>query len=159
MSDEPLANVSTEEFYQAADADSVGLGRDELARILLTVGAKYNYALPPGAQATRSQISDFWHSLHLQELALAHACALGRNAAWEQFLSRYREPLTLAAIGITGSAAKGKELDDSLYSEIFGLTERDGQRQSPLAYYSGRGSLKGFLRATLAQRNADQHRH
>jgi RNA polymerase sigma-70 factor (ECF subfamily) len=66
--------------------------------------------------------------------------------------------LTQAAIGITGSAVAGQELADSLYSEIFGLTERDGQRQSPLAFYSGRGSLKGFLRATLAQRNVDRHR-
>jgi RNA polymerase sigma-70 factor (ECF subfamily) len=50
------------------------------------------------------------------------------------------------------------ELADSLYSEMFGLTERDGQRRSPLASYSGRGSLIGFLRASLAQRNAGQHR-
>jgi RNA polymerase sigma-70 factor (ECF subfamily) len=41
---------------------------------------------------------------------------------------------------------------------MFGLTQRDGHRHSPLATYSGRGSLKGFLRATLAQRNVDRHR-
>jgi hypothetical protein len=39
----------------------------------------------------------------------------------------------------------GHELADSLCYEMFGLTECDGERQSPLAYYSGRGSLKGFL--------------
>src|SRR5262249_28462122 len=37
-------------------------------------------------------------------------------------------------------------------------TERGEQRRSPLAYYSGRGSLKGFLRATLAQRHVDHIR-
>ena len=52
----------------------------------------------------------------------------------------------------------GEELADSLFSEMFGLRTRDGQRQSPLAGYSGRGSLMGFLRATLVQRNVDHHR-
>ncbi len=52
----------------------------------------------------------------------------------------------------------GQELADSLYTDLFGLTERAEQRRSPLAYYSGRGSLKGFLRATLAQRNVDRLR-
>jgi RNA polymerase sigma-70 factor (ECF subfamily) len=73
-------------------------------------------------------------------------------------MARYKEPLTQAAIGITGSASMGHELADSLYSAMFGLTERDGERRSPLAYYSGRGSFKGFLRATLAQRHVDYHR-
>ena len=100
----------------------------------------------------------FLQSLQLRDFALATACALGRDAAWQQFIARYKEPLTQAAIGIAGSATLGHELADSLYSEMFGLTERDGERRSPLSYYSGRGSFKGFLRATLAQRHVDYHR-
>jgi RNA polymerase sigma-70 factor (ECF subfamily) len=150
--------VAIEEFWREADADAVGLSKDELAKVLLAVGVKSNYGLPAGAAPTPAQMDDFWHSLHLQELALAHACSLGRDVAWQRFLKLYREPLTQAAIAITRSAVRGTELADSLYSEMFGLTERGGQRMSPLAYYSGRGSLKGFLRATLAQRNVDQHR-
>jgi RNA polymerase sigma-70 factor (ECF subfamily) len=150
--------VVIDELCRVAQADSVDLHKDELSKVLLAVGAKYNYGLPSGATATRSQMGDFWRSLHLQELALAHACVLGREVAWQQFVAAYREPLTQAAIGITGSGTTGKDLADSLYAEMFGLTERDGQRMSPLAYYSGRGSLKGFLRATLAQRNVDRHR-
>jgi RNA polymerase sigma-70 factor (ECF subfamily) len=153
-----ISGLAIDEFWREADADSVGLGKDELARALLTIGAKHNYGLPPGVQATRTQVSAFWRALQLRELALAQACALGRDIAWQRFLAEYRGPLTQAAIGITGSVAAGTELADSLYSEIFGLTERNGQRQSPLASYSGRGSLKGFLRATLAQRNVDHHR-
>ncbi len=152
-----LCGLSIDEFWKAADAASVGLAKTELAQVLLTVGVKYNYGVAPGA-ASRSQIAAFWRALQLQDLALAHACALGREVAWDRFITLYREPMTQAAIGITGSAAMGHELADSLYSEMFGLTERDGQRCSPLAYYSGRGSLKGFLRASLAQRHVDQHR-
>jgi len=86
---------------------------------------------------------------------MAHACALGRDAAWQQFTVHYKELLPQAAIGITGSAALGYELADSLYSAMFGLTERDGERRSPLVYYSGRGS---FCAPRLAQRRVDHRR-
>ncbi len=153
-----IGGLSIDEFWQASGAASVGLGKDELARVLLAVGLKYNYGMAPGSSATQAQIGAFWRSLQLPDLALAHACALGRDAAWDRFMALYREPLNRAAIGITGSAAMGHELADSLYSEMFGLTERDGERRSPLAYYSGRGSFMGFLRASLAQRHVDHHR-
>ncbi len=136
----------------------MGLGKDELAILLLRLGAKYNYGLPTGTATTRAQIGVFFRALQLQDLALAHACALGRDMAWKLFIARFREPLTQAAISITGSVTRGRELADSLYADLFGLTDRGDQRSSPLAYYSGRGSLKGFLRATLAQRNVDNHR-
>jgi RNA polymerase sigma-70 factor (ECF subfamily) len=83
---------------------------------------------------------------------------MGRDAAWQRFLDSYRSSLTQAAIAITGSATAGHELADSLYAELYGLRERDGQRRSPLASYSGRGSLLGWLRTTLAQRHVDHHR-
>jgi len=153
-----LCGLSADEFWQAADAGSVGLGKDEFARVLLSVGVKYNFGMAPGASATRTQIVAFWRSLQLRDLALAHACALGRDPAWQQFMATYKEPLTQAAIGITRSATMGHELADSFYSAMFGVTGRDGDRRSPLAYYSGRGSFKGFLRAALAQRHVDHHR-
>jgi RNA polymerase sigma-70 factor (ECF subfamily) len=153
-----LSGIEVHDLWREAEADSVGLGKDELATVLLTLGVKYNYGQPPGTEATRSQIAAFWRSLQLRDLALAHACALGREPAWQQFMTRYRDILTQAAIGITSSAALGCDLADSLYADLFGLTERGEQRRSPLGYYSGRGSLKGFLRATLAQRNVDHHR-
>ena len=153
-----VCGVEIDEFWQAADASSVGLSKDELARILLAGGTKHNYGLAPGVSANRTQAAAYCRSLQLRDLALAHACALGRDVAWQQFIARFKEPLTQAAIGITGSAAAGHELADSLYSEMFGLTERDGERRSPLQYYSGRGSFQGFLRATLAQRHVDAYR-
>jgi RNA polymerase sigma-70 factor, ECF subfamily len=100
----------------------------------------------------------FWRTLHLEELALARGCALGRESAWRRFLAQYREPLTRAAVDMTGSAALGEELASALYSELYGLTEREGHRWSPLLQYSGRGSLMGWLRAILAQRRVNQYR-
>jgi RNA polymerase sigma-70 factor (ECF subfamily) len=147
-----------EQLWEQAEADRVGLERTEMAQILRVVGAKYNHGMPSGAHASSGQAEAFYRALQLRELALAHACALGRDAAWQQFLTRFREPLTQAAVAITGSSSLGRDLADSLYSELFGLTERDGLRRSPLASYSGRGSLMGWLRTTLAQRHVDHHR-
>jgi RNA polymerase sigma-70 factor (ECF subfamily) len=52
----------------------------------------------------------------------------------------------------------GEDLADSLYAELYGLRQSGGERRSPLASYSGRGSLMGWLRATLVQRFRDYHR-
>jgi RNA polymerase sigma-70 factor, ECF subfamily len=162
---EPLtavaADIPTElldELWRTGRGSDVGLIPSEFVLILLDIGTKHNFSLPPGFTATPAQRSSFFRGLHLADLALAHACALGRDAGWQAFLERYREPLRQAAMGITGSSSLGTELADSLYSELFGLTEREGRRRSPLASYSGRGALMGWLRTTLAQRYVDHLR-
>jgi RNA polymerase sigma-70 factor, ECF subfamily len=146
------------ELWLTAEAESCGLTQEELGAALASVGAKLNQGFPPGMHPGSAQKAAFFRALRLSEFALAQACALGREIAWQRFLELYRASLTQAAIGITGSATLGHELADSLYSELFGLRERDGRRSSPLASYSGRGSLLGWLRTTLAQRHVDHHR-
>lgn len=147
-----------EELWLASQAEAVQLSRSEFAAKLTTVGVKRNHGLPNDAVPSAADVASFFRALHLPDLALAHACALGREAAWERFLTLYRKPLTEAAIAITGSATLGHDLADSLHSQLFGLTERDGQRRSPLDSYSGRGSLMGWLRTTLVQRHIDYYR-
>jgi RNA polymerase sigma-70 factor, ECF subfamily len=147
-----------QDLWLAADGATCGITCDEFSIVLTSVGDKLNYGLAAGIQPDAVQRVTFLRSLHLSELALAHSCALGREAAWQRFLSVYRDSLTHAAIAITGSATLGHELADSLYAELYGLRELDGQRRSPLASYSGRGSLLGWLRTTLAQRHVDYHR-
>jgi len=122
-----------EVLWKDADGELAGLEREEFAQTLRAVGAKYNYGLPPTTNASPAQVEAFYRALQLRDLALAQACALGRDAAWQQFLARFREPLTQAAVAITGSASLGRDLADSLYSELFGLTERteSAVRRSP----------------------------
>jgi RNA polymerase sigma-70 factor (ECF subfamily) len=147
-----------QELWLAAEGAECGLTCEEFGSALTSVGEKVNYGLAAGNSPDAAQRATFLRSLHLSELALAHSCVLGRDAAWQRFLNRYRSLLTQAAIAITGSATVGHELADSLYAELYGLRELDGQRRSPLASYSGRGSLTGWLRTTLAQRHVDHHR-
>ena len=146
------------ELWRAAEAESCGLSREEFSAILAAIGQKVNYGLSAGIVAGSGQKAAFFRSLHLAELALAQACASGREEAWAIFLTRYRGSLTQAAISITGSATLGHELADSLYAELYGLRQSGEARRSPLASYSGRGSLPGWLRTTLVQRFRDHHR-
>ncbi|HEY1579558.1 MAG TPA: sigma-70 family RNA polymerase sigma factor [Terracidiphilus sp.] len=146
------------ELWLSARAEDSGLTLDEFSTAVSSVGTKFNYGLPAAACPDSSQRANFLRSLHLEELALATACALGREVAWQRFLGLYRTPLTQAAVAIAGSSTLGHDLADSLYSELYGLREVDGERRSPLASYSGRGSLLGWLRTTLAQRHVDHHR-
>jgi RNA polymerase sigma-70 factor (ECF subfamily) len=153
-----LPEMLGEELWQVAGAALVELSKAEFAEALETIGVKDNFGLGPEKQANERQREMFWRALHLEDLAIARGCAQGRESAWRRFLAQYREPLTRAAIDMTGSAALGEELASALYSELFGLTEREGKRWSPLLRYSGRGSLMGWLRAILAQRRVNQYR-
>jgi RNA polymerase sigma-70 factor (ECF subfamily) len=147
-----------EELWRLAEAETCGLTVEEFSSILGAVGSKLNYGLTTGVPADSAQRSAFLRGLRLPELALAHACALGREAAWQRFLGLYRAPLTQAAIAIAGSATLGHDLADSVYAELYGLKQDGAGRRSPLSSYTGRGSLLGWLRATLAQRHVDHHR-
>jgi RNA polymerase sigma-70 factor (ECF subfamily) len=161
-----------EELWRGCDAASWGLSQEELDQILLEAGLAQNFGLAEGAAAgrpgneglslgtpaTRQQQAAFFRGLCLADLVLARACAAGHEGAWEHFVAVYRQPLTRAAIAITGSETLGRELADQLFGELYGLTTRDGERRCPLLSYRGRGSLMGWLRTTLAQRHVDHHR-
>src|SRR5437868_1113091 len=78
--------------------------------------------------AAAAEIERYTASLHLDDLALAAACAAGQDRAWEFFVTSYRPHLQRAADAIdpTGGA---RELADSLYADLYGMGERDGARQ------------------------------
>jgi len=147
-----------DELWRSSEAASVGLGRAKFGRVLLDVGARQNYGLDEGTSATREQQAAYLRGLKLVDLALAHACAAGSERAWERFVATYRQPLVRAAIAIAGNETLGRELADQLYGELYGLTERDGERKCPLKSYRGRGSLLGWLRTVVAQRHVDRWR-
>ena len=112
-----------------------------------------------GDQAERPAevVERYLASLHLEDLALAVACGDGNESAWEHFVRQHRPALYRAANAIdsTGSA---RELADSLYGELFGLTEHEGERRSLFRYFHGRSSLATWLRTVLSQRYVDQIR-
>jgi RNA polymerase sigma-70 factor (ECF subfamily) len=94
---------------------------------------------------------------HHKDLELARACERGDEAAWDRFIAEYRPILYRSADAIDPSGG-AREVADSLYAELYGLKERDGQRKSLFAYFQGRSSLATWLRAILAQRYVDRIR-
>ena len=110
-----------------------------------------------GKEPTARDLERYLASLHLEDLALACACAAGHDAAWEHFVREQRPVLYRAADAIDPSGG-ARELADSLYADLYGLTARDGTRQSLFRYFHGRSSLSTWLRAVLAQRHVDRLR-
>lgn len=102
-------------------------------------------------------MANYLDSLHLPDLALATACSAGNASAWDVFMAQYRPELYRAARAIAGEA-QGRDLADSLYAELFGLRESDGERKSLFEYFHGRSKLGTWLRAVLSQRHIDQLR-
>jgi len=141
------------DLYRRSHAAEVGLSEQDFSRILGEIAAKH---LP--AEADESAAVGFCRGLRLEELALARACAAGHERAWELFLTRYREKLYDAARSITREDSSARELADSLYADLYGTETRDGRRTCKLNYYTGRGSLEGWLRATLAQEYVNRYR-
>jgi RNA polymerase sigma factor (sigma-70 family) len=88
-------------------------------------------------------------TLHLEDLALACACAEGDEAAWEDFIRELRPVLYRAADALDGGGG-ARDLADGIYGELF--------ERSLFRYFHGRSSLATWLRAVLAQRHVDRIR-
>src|SRR5471032_2345953 len=97
------------------------------------------------------------HARHEDDLELARQCAAGSDAAWERFVRDYRTVLYRAADALEPGGG-ARDLADALYADLYGLRERDGERQSLFRYFLGRSSLATWLRAVLAQRYVDRVR-
>src|ERR1700686_3317008 len=104
------------------------------------------------------QKAGFCAGLRLEELALARACAAGNERAWQDFIGRSRQKLHSMALHITRGGAHAAELADSLFADLYGVNGRDGVRRSKLVFYTGRGSLEGWLRTVMAQEFINRYR-
>ena len=147
-----------DELWRECGAGRWGLEREQFDKIVLLAGIGQNFGLEAGAKATHAQQAAFFRNVKLADLVLAKACAAGNERAWEEFMARYGQPLTRAAIAISRSETVGRDLAEAFYAELYGLNTRAGHRNCPLDSYRGRGSLLGWLRTTLAQRFVDHYR-
>jgi RNA polymerase sigma-70 factor (ECF subfamily) len=110
-----------------------------------------------GKLASPGEIERYLQSLHLEDLAVACACAAGDDTAWEHIV-REQRPLLYRAADMIDPSGGARELADSLYADLYGLEDRAGKRQSLFRYFHGRSSLATWLRAVLAQRYIDRLR-
>ena len=139
-------------LYERSGGAAYGMSVRQFAAILEEILQKYFRS------DSSSQRTDFCSGLRLEELALARACALGNERAWRDFISRYRQKLHSMALHITRDGVHAAELADSLFADLYGVNSRDGVRNSKLIFYTGRGSLEGWLRTVMAQEFINRYR-
>jgi len=105
-----------------------------------------------------SVIAAFLESLHVEDLAHAIGCRSGNDSAWREFDTKFRPAIQKVALQITRDVDRAREIADSLYGDLFGDARSDGTRRSPLDQYHGRSLLVAWLRAVIAQREAEAWR-
>ena len=151
-----LPSAAVREFaaqhYETSGAREFGMDEAALAALLAEVAGHREGA------ASEIPEPSFLSSIRLTELVLARGCAEGNDRAWEVFLTRYRATLYESAYKIAKEESAARSLADSLYAELYGVNPEGRQRTSKLRYYTGRGSLQGWLRTIVAQEYVNRYR-
>ena len=142
-----------EKLYAQAQGARWGLTLERFSLSLERSATKRFAGEPP----PRQTLEEYLTGLHVEDLALATACAAGCEPAWEHFFATYRQYLYSAAAAITRrplSDPYAREFADSLYATLYGRETSLG-RVSLFNHFHGRSKLSTWLRAVLAQRYID----
>lgn len=141
----------------ARAGDSRSLSVDALAARVAAAVQKYLLRDTPNTPA--AEINKFIDEMQADDLCLIIACERGDESAWNDLVERFTTTVRSAARSASANEDAAEELAQSIWAELYGLRVRDdGRRASKLAYYSGRGSLAGWLRAVVAQLSVDSFR-
>lgn len=117
------------------------------------------YLLRDNADAAHTDIKTFIDEIRADDLCLVIACETGDEKAWEDLVANFDSTVKSAARKMSANTEDAEDLASSIWAELYGLRQdADGNKKSKLAYYSGRGSLAGWLRAVVSQLAVDQFR-
>jgi RNA polymerase sigma-70 factor (ECF subfamily) len=141
----------------ARASDNRSLSREALAPRINAAVEKYLFKDAPNTP--HAEISKFIDELQADDLCLIIACERGDEKAWTDLVERFTTTVRSAARSASSDEDAAEDLAQSIWAELYGLrTRTDGRPASKLAYYSGRGSLAGWLRAVVAQLAVDTYR-
>ena len=134
-----------------------GLTREVVAPRINKALEKYLFKDAPNAG--RTEVREFIDEVRADDLCLIIACEQGDEAAWEDLAANFDATVKSAARKISPNNEDAEDLASSIWAELYGLRQdAAGNKKSKLAYYSGRGSLAGWLRAVVSQLAIDQYR-
>jgi len=122
-------------------------------------GTVQKYVLKDDAGASDEAINELLTTVRADDLCLIVACERGDESAWNDLVEGYGATVRSAARSASSNEDAAEDLAQSIWAELHGLKHRaDGSTAGKLAYYSGVGSLGGWLRAVVGQLAIDQHR-
>lgn len=104
------------------------------------------------------ETEEFLNSLHHDDLFMTLACSNGSERAWWEFDQQHRSYLERVARHLASTDIDAQEVVDTVYVELYGTRVVDGERVSKFSTYSGRGSLRGWLRTVIWHSLVDLHR-
>ena len=137
--------------------DSRGLNREALMPRVARVVDKYLFRDTPDAD--KNTVRTFVEEIRADDLCLIIACENGNEKAWEDLVANFDATVKSAARKMSANSEDAEDLAGSIWAELYGLRlDADGNKKSKLAYYSGRGSLAGWLRAVVSQLAVDEFR-
>ena len=137
--------------------NSRGLAADVVSPRVAAALQKYLFV--EGSSVDHNDIRQFVEEIRADDLCLIIACEQNDERAWEDLVANFDSTVKSAARKITSNTEDAEDLASSIWAELYGLrVDAEGRKKSKLAYYSGRGSLAGWLRAVVAQLAVDQHR-
>lgn len=117
------------------------------------------YLFNDNENAASAEIIEFIDALRADDLCLIIACERNDASAWEDLVKNFDSTVKSAARKFSASAEDTEDLAGSIWAELFGLKQdADGRIKTKLSYFSGRGSLAGWLRAVVSQIAIDQFR-
>lgn len=167
MQPETIVNQSTlgntgaliEELFSncAQNAPNYGVRIDCFRSSIEKTTKKYLIA-SSSAPVAEGETEDFIRQLQLDDLFLAIACANGNERAWWEFDQSHRSYLERVARHLAKTEIDAQEVVDQVYVDLYGQKIVDGERVSKFATYSGRGSLRGWLRTVIWHSLVDLHR-
>lgn len=132
----------------------------EIADLRLRVSAALEkYVLRENENASNAEIIQFIDEIRADDLCLILACEKNIESAWEDLVTNFDATVKSAARKISQNSEDAEDLASSIWAELFGLKhDKDGKLKTKLSYYSGRGSLGGWLRAVVSQLAIDGFR-
>ena len=155
----PECESVMDEIYARCNenAPNFGITPEHLKESLCKTIRKYlqnNAAENPSVE----EVKDFLRQIQADDLFLALGCASGNERAWWEFDQQHRSYLERVARHLARTDIDAQEVVDSVYVELYGTRVVDGARVSKFATYSGRGSLRGWLRTVIWHSLVDLHR-
>lgn len=139
-------------------APNYGISPEDFHVVVRGAIDKYLVDHVNGSAPSADQIRQFLGELQVSDLYLALACARGSEHAWWEFDQSYRRYIERIARHLASVEVDAEEVIDSVYVELYGTRVVGDVRQSKFATYTGRGTLRGWLRTVVWHAVIDMHR-